>query len=158
MDKNTPVSVYDFMAAYMSRVPVFFRKSRRVREEVRQALEMLKVEDCIDKKVCNLSGGQMQRVLIALALTEEPKLLLLDEPAAGIDKKGMDLFYETIDRLKKEYDLAIILISHDLEYVLKYADEVVLLDKKIIKRGTAADVFASREFSSVFGDIGFGRR
>lgn len=152
IDKNTPVSVYDFMASYMSNVPVFFKKSKKVYEKVYQALEILQAEDCIDKQLCNLSGGQLQRVLIALALTEEPKLLLLDEPVAGIDKNGMDLFYETIDRLKKTYDLAIILISHDLEYVAKYADEVILLDKKVLKRGTSEEVFQSREFKEAFGN------
>ncbi|MCI8373302.1 MAG: metal ABC transporter ATP-binding protein [Lachnospiraceae bacterium] len=151
VDKNTPLSVYDFMASYMSSVPVFFRKSRQVYQSVYQALEMLQAQDCIDRQVCNLSGGQLQRVLIALALTQEPGLLLLDEPASGIDKNGMDLFYETIDHLKKTYDLAIILISHDLDYVAEYADEVILLDKSIRKRGTAEQVFGSREFREVFG-------
>lgn len=151
IDKHTPVSVYDFMASYLSRVPVFLKKSKKVYEEVRQCLSLLQAQDCIDKQLCNLSGGQMQRVLIALALTQEPQLLLLDEPAAGIDKNGMDLFYATIDNLKKNYDLAIIMISHDLEYVKKYADEVVLLDKKVLKRGNAQEVFASREFQEVFG-------
>ena len=94
-------------------------------------------------------------MLISLALTEEPQLLLLDEPVAGIDKNGMDLFYETIDNLKKNYDLAIILISHDLEYVAKYADEVILLDTKVLKRGTTEEVFGSEEFRSVFGKVDY---
>lgn len=151
IDKNTPVSVYDFMASYMSRTPVFLRKSAKTEKAVRECLAMLQVEDCMDKQLCNLSGGQLQRVLIALALVDEPQLLLLDEPVSGIDKNGMELFYETIDQLKKSYDLAIILISHDLEYVEKYADEVILLDHKILKRGTAQEVFASKEFEQTFG-------
>lgn len=151
IDKNTPVSVYDFMASYLSRVPVFLRRGKRVEGQVRDALRALEAEDCIDKKLCNLSGGQLQRVLISLALTEEPQLLLLDEPVAGIDKNGMELFYKTIDRLKNEYDLAIILVSHDLEYVARYADEVILLDKKVLRRGTPREVFESREFTEVFG-------
>lgn len=151
IDKNTPVSVYDFMASHLSRTPVCFRKSSRVREQVREALSPLQAEDCIDKKLCNLSGGQLQRVLISLALTKEPQLLLLDEPVAGIDKNGMELFYKTIDRLKNEYDLAIILISHDLEYVEKYADEVILLDKRVLARGRAQQVFGSKEFQEIFG-------
>lgn len=155
IDKNTPVSVYDFMASYMSNVPVFLRKSRKVYNRIVEALSVLHAEDCIDKQLCNLSGGQLQRVLISLALTEEPELLLLDEPAAGVDKNGMDLFYEIIDNLKHNYDLAIILISHDLEYVAKYADEVILLDKKVIKRGTAEEVFRSKEFSEVFGNADY---
>lgn len=155
IDKNTPVSVYDFMAAYTSNVPVFLHKSRRVEEQIRRHLSVLKAEDCIHKKLCNLSGGQLQRVLISLALTQEPQLLLLDEPVAGIDKNGMELFYETIDDLKKHYDLAVILISHDLEYVAKYADEVILLDKKVLRRGTPQEVFSSEEFREVFGSADY---
>lgn len=151
IEKNTPISVYDFMASYMSSAPVCFKKSKKIYGKIKEQLAMLQVEDCIDMQMCNLSGGQLQRVLISLALTEEPQLLLLDEPSAGIDKSGMDLFYETIDNLKNNYDLAIILISHDLEYVARYADEVILLDKKVLKRGTAEDVFHSKEFKDVFG-------
>lgn len=155
IDKNTPVSVYDFMASYMSNVPVFLKKSKKLRKRIEEALKVLEASDCIDKQLCNLSGGQLQRVLISLALTEEPQLLLLDEPVAGIDKNGMDLFYQTIHNLKKNYDLAIILISHDLEYVAKYADEVILLDTKVLKRGTTEEVFNSEEFCSVFGNADY---
>jgi len=76
---------------------------------------------------------------------------LENEPVSGIDKNGMELFYETIDKLKKTHDMAIILVSHDLEYVRKYADEVVLIDRKVLKKGTPASVFASDEFKETFG-------
>ena len=81
---------------------------------------------------------------------DRPKLLLLDEPVSGIDKNGMDLFYKTMEYLKSHYDLAIILISHDLDYVKKYADHVVLLDKTVLKQGSVKEVFESKEFASVF--------
>ena len=60
-------------------------------------------------------------------------------------------FYENISALKKNCDLAMILVSHDLDYVEKYADNVILLDKTVLKEGTPAQVFASREFHEVFG-------
>lgn len=151
LEKNTPVSVYDFMASYLSRNPVFLKKNRKTYEKIRKYLSRFEVEDCIDKQLCNLSGGQIQRVLISLALTEQPNLLLLDEPVSGIDKNGMNLFYKTIDNLKKNYDLAIILVSHDLDYVKRYADDVILLDKKILIQGTPEQVFQSREFQDTFG-------
>ena len=101
--------------------------------------------------MCNLSGGQLQRVLLSMAIMDEPNLLLLDEPVSGIDQNGMELFYRTMDYLKKNFDLAIILISHDLDYVAKYADKVLLLDKKILKQGTPKEVYASEEFGRIFG-------
>lgn len=150
IEKNTPVSVYDLLASYESRYPVFLPKSRNVYEKIKGSLRIFEAEDLIDKQVCNLSGGQLQRVLLSLAIMDEPNLLLLDEPVSGIDQNGMELFYKTMTYLKEHYDLAIILISHDLDYVAKYADHVVLLDKTVLKQGSAKEVFSSPEFESVF--------
>ena len=150
IEKNTPVSVYDLIASYEYRYPVFLPKSRKIYEKIKKDLEVFEASDLIDKQVCNLSGGQLQRVLLSMAVADKPKLLLLDEPVSGIDKNGMDLFYKTMEYLKSHYDLAIILISHDLDYVKKYADHVVLLDQTILKQGTVKEVFESLEFEKVF--------
>ena len=150
IEKNTPVSVYDLLASYESRYPVFLPKSKKVYEKIKESLRIFEAEDLIDKQVCNLSGGQLQRVLLSLAIMDEPNLLLLDEPVSGIDQNGMELFYKTMTYLKEHYDLAIILISHDLDYVARYADHVVLLDKTVLKQGTAKEVFSSPEFEKVF--------
>ena len=150
IEKNTPVSVYDLLASFESHYPVFLPKSRKVQEKIRRALRVFEAEDLIDKQVCNLSGGQLQRVLLSLAIMDEPNLLLLDEPVSGIDQNGMELFFETMDYLKKHYDLAIILISHDLDYVRRYADHVVLLDQTVVKQGSAKDVFESAECERIF--------
>lgn len=150
IEKNTPVSVYDLIASYESRYPVFLPKSRRFYQKILQSLKVFEAEDLIDKKVCNLSGGELQRVLLSMAIMAEPNLLLLDEPVSGIDQNGMELFYKTITYLKEHYDLAVILISHDLDYVAKYADHVVLLDSKILKQGTVREVYDSPEFAKVF--------
>lgn len=150
IEKNTPVSVYDLLASYESRYPVFLPKSKKVYEKIKESLRIFEAEDLIDKQVCNLSGGQLQRVLLSLAIMDEPNLLLLDEPVSGIDQNGMELFYKTMTYLKEHYDLAIILISHDLDYVARYADHVVLLDKTVLKQGTVKEVFSSPEFEKVF--------
>ncbi|MBQ6844536.1 MAG: metal ABC transporter ATP-binding protein [Agathobacter sp.] len=151
IEKNTPLSVYDLIASYQYHYPVFLPKSKRIYEEIKTHLETFEAADLIDKQVCNLSGGQLQRVLLSMAVADKPKLLLLDEPVSGIDKNGMELFYKTITYLKDHYDLAIILISHDLDYVKKYADHVVLLDKTVLTQGTVNEVFESPEFAGVFG-------
>lgn len=150
IEKNTPVSVYDLIASYEYHYPVFLPKSKKIYEKIKKDLEVFEAGELIDKQVCNLSGGQLQRVLLSMAVADKPKLLLLDEPVSGIDKNGMDLFYKTMEYLKNHYDLAIILISHDLDYVKKYADHVVLLDKTILKQGTVKEVFESPEFEQVF--------
>ncbi len=151
IEKKTPISVYDMIASYQSRYPVFWKKSKKVYAKIKEHLAIFKAEDLIDKQVCNLSGGELQRVLLSMAVMDEPNLLLLDEPVSGIDQNGMDLFYHTISELKKHYDLAIILISHDLDYVAQYADQVILIDGTVKKQGTVRQVYESEEFHQVFG-------
>lgn len=151
IEKNTPISVYDMIASYQFRFPVFLHKSRRAYQAIQKTLRVFEAEKLIDKQVCNLSGGELQRVLLSMAIMDEPNLLLLDEPVSGIDQSGMELFFRTMDYLKRHYDLAIILISHDLDYVKKYADHVVLLDTTIQKQGSVREVYESPEFAKVFG-------
>lgn len=150
IEKNTPVSVYDLIASYQYNYPVFLPMKKKIREEIKNTLKIFEAEELIDKQVCNLSGGQLQRVLLSMAIIDEPNLLLLDEPVSGIDQNGMELFFKTMDYLKTNYDLAIILISHDLDYVAKYADKVILLDTTITKQGTVREVYNSKEFEKVF--------
>ncbi|ROR28587.1 zinc transport system ATP-binding protein [Mobilisporobacter senegalensis] len=151
--KNTPTSVYDLFASFISNSPVFLFKKKRLYRIVKEQLKMFEASDLIDKSVCDLSGGELQRVLLSIAAMPIPNLLLLDEPISGVDRNGMELFYTTIDHLKKNYDLAVLLVSHDLDYVAKYADHVVLLDGTIIKEGTQKEVYESEEFKKVFGNV-----
>lgn len=151
LEKNNPMSVYDLFASYISNSPVFFRKSPRIRQQVLEQLRIFEAQDLIDKRACDLSGGELQRVLLSIAITPIPNLLLLDEPVSGIDKVGMQLFYENIGKLKSDFDLAMIIVSHDFEFVKKYADHLILLDKTIIKEGTPSEVLDSEEFHKVFG-------
>ncbi len=150
-EKNTPTSVYDMFASYISNVPVFLRKTKMLKESISQSLEMFQAQELIDRQLGDLSGGELQRVLLSIACDPVPNLLLLDEPVSGIDRNGIELFYEHINSLKKRCDLAIILVSHDLDYVQKYADNVILLDRTVLEEGSPAQVFASGKFHEVFG-------
>jgi len=151
IDTNTPTSVYDLIAGFDCNIPVFLWKSKKEADRIRKQLAIFGAEDLLDKQVSKLSGGELQRVLLALATIKEPKLLVLDEPVSGIDQAGIQLFYQQIDYLKNNFDMAILLISHDLNYVANCADEVVLLDKTILKAGDVSQVYHSAEFLSVFG-------
>ena len=103
-----------------------------------------------DKKLGNLSGGELQRVLLCLALDPRPDLLLLDEPVSGIDPKGLELFYGIVSDLRKKYDLSIILVSHDLNLVKEHADRVILLNGKVLEIGTPEEVLNSEAFNELF--------
>lgn len=89
-------------------------------------------------------------MLLAVATLPQPDLLILDEPVSGVDNAGLQLFYEQIDRLRATADLVILLISHDLDYVRRSADRVLLLDTSVKAAGTPAEVFASPAFRDAF--------
>ena len=93
----------------------------------------------------------MQRVMLSIAVTPMPDLLILDEPVSGIDENGVRDFYRLVDEMKHKHDLAVLLVSHDLELVRKYADKVVLLDNTILCQGTPSEVFENDSFKKVFG-------
>jgi zinc transport system ATP-binding protein len=123
---------------------------RKVIGHVEESLSRVKAEHLIKRRLGALSGGELQRVLLALALDPVPDILLLDEPVSGIDHNGLEMFYNTVSDLRNNYDLSIILISHDLDLVYRYADRVVLLNKTVLENGKPKDVFRSENFYEVF--------
>ena len=153
IERDMPTTVYDMFASYISNKPVWLIKDKALYRKIRENLRLFGAEKLIDKRVGNLSGGELQRVLLAIATYPVPNLLILDEPVSGIDRNGTKDFYEILVNLKKEYDMSIILVSHDLDLVKKYADRVILLDKEIIKEGTTNQVFNSDEFKVRFVEI-----
>ena len=93
-----------------------------------EALKMVEGEKLLHRPLGRCSGGELQRVLLALALHPAPDLLVLDEPVSGVDQNGLQMFLDTVVRLKEHHHMAILLVSHDLNVVRQYADHVVLLD------------------------------
>ena len=153
IERDMPTTVYDMFISYSSNKPVWLFKDKQLYKKVRENLRLFGAEKLIDKRVGNLSGGELQRVLLAIATTPVPNLLILDEPVSGIDRNGTKAFYEILTSLKKDYDMSIILVSHDLDLVKKFADRVVLLDKEVILNGTAEEVYKSKEFIERFGEM-----
>ena len=153
IERDMPTTVYDMFASYISNKPVWLFKDKNLYKKIKENLKLFGAEKLIDKRVGNLSGGELQRVLLSIATAPVPNLLILDEPVSGIDRNGIKEFYEILVKLKKDYDMSIILVSHDLDLVQKFADRVILLDKTIVKDGKAKEVFKSKEFIERFGEI-----
>ena len=153
-DRSSPVTVTDFLAGAMSRRAVFWGVSRQTRGRVRAALTRTHCETLLDRPLGALSGGELQRVLLALALTPQPDLLILDEPVSGVDPNGLESFYRTVDELRRTNHMAILLVSHDLDVVARYADSVVLMQGGVVKQGSPEVVFDSPEFEQVFSGRG----
>ena len=149
-DATSPTSVLDLFMACLTWKPVWLFSAGAVRERVAKILRRVQAEYLIDRRLGALSGGELQRVLLALALEPLPDLLLLDEPVSGVDKVGMEIFYELAAKLCAVEDMAILLISHDLEMIKKYADQVILLNKRVLKLGSVDEVFQSAEMKKLF--------
>ncbi len=151
-DYSSPVSVSDLFGATISDRPVFFKSNDKLRQKTLDSLKKVRAEHLIDKKLGFLSGGELQRVLLALALDPIPEILLLDEPVSGVDQNGMKLFYEVVSELRVKYDLSIILVSHDLNLVNKYADRVAFINNKTIECvGSPKEVFSNDNVLESFG-------
>ena len=153
IDKSSPVSVYDLFASLVSRRPVFLPQSKMLRTELCDQLRVFHADALIDQRLGSLSGGELQRVMLAMATYPKPDLLILDEPVSGIDENGLQLFYSIVSDLKNQFDMAVILVSHDLNYVARYADQVILLDGTVKAHGTPEEVFSSPAFRAAFGNF-----
>lgn len=110
------------------RFPFYTREDKQRAE---QAMETLNISGLADYRIGNLSGGQKQRVLLARALCRKPELLILDEPCAGLDPAITEEFYELIDTINKKQGVTIMMVSHDLEQVEKYASHVILMNQTV---------------------------
>ena len=149
-DPGDPVSVADLFACCISRRPAFLGLSKSMRELVLECLERVHGTDLIDKRVGTLSGGELQRVLLALALEPLPNILILDEPLSGVDIEGMENLMDMLDEIRREYDLSILMTTHDFSMLRRYADQVVLIDHTVLIQGSPDTVLDSEEFSRTF--------
>lgn len=149
-DPGDPLSVADLFACCMAKRPAFLGLSAKMRTKVIECLDRVDAVELIDKRVGTLSGGELQRILLALALEPIPNILILDEPLSGVDIEGMDVLMSMLDQIRKEYDLSIIMTTHDFSSMEHYVDNVVLIDREIISQGTPAQVLQSDAFHRVF--------
>ena len=142
-DPGDPVSVADLFACCMSRRPAFLGLGKAMEETVLQCLDRVHGRELLHKRVGTLSGGELQRVLLALALEPLPNILILDEPLSGVDVEGMANLMDMLDEIRKTYDLSILMTTHDFSMLPRYADQVVLINHGIAAKGTPGEVLKS---------------
>lgn len=104
-----------------------------------------------DTQLANLSGGQLQRVLLAQAILQDPTLLVLDEPTQGLDQPATARFYQDIVRIRDERRLGVIMVSHDLHVVMSATNRVICLNHHICCEGTPDRVSKAPEYRKLFG-------
>ena len=142
IDWAIPLRVIDFM-----NITSKLNKSKLI-----ESLELTGVDHLIHKNLLNLSGGEFQRVMIARAIAKEPELLILDEPVQGVDFNGEIKLYNLIKEISDEIKCGILLISHDIHFVMSSTDHVICLNGHVCCSGTPNDVAKNPAYIELFGE------
>lgn len=128
------------------RLPSYFRQEEAIEKKSIDLLKIFGLLDVKDEKACNLPYGQQRRLEIARALATQPKLLLLDEPAAGMNPQETQSLMELIRWIRKEFKIAILLIEHDMKLVMGVCEKIVVLDYgKIIAQGPPSEIKVNKK-------------
>lgn len=141
IDPTLPMTVRRFLSL-SGRPPV---------SDIAEALARVGVEGLQDRPMAGLSGGQLQRVLLARALLARPEVLVLDEPTQGLDQSGEAAFYRLIEEVRSETGTAVLMVSHDLHVVMAASDRVICLNGHVCCEGTPQVVSAAPEYRALFG-------
>lgn len=141
MERTMPLSVRRF----------FDLPRRARRDDLAQVSERVQVDHLLDKQMMDLSGGQLQRVLLARALLNKPDMLVLDEATQGLDQRGSAEFYHQIESVRNELGCAVLMVSHELHVVMSASDRVICLNGHICCEGTPEVVSSKPEYRALFG-------
>ncbi|MBP3951672.1 metal ABC transporter ATP-binding protein [Bacillus suaedae] len=126
-----PASVLEVVrSGLVSSLGMFCFLKQEHTQRALEALRLVGMEKFSKSNIGELSGGQQQRVFIARALVSEPSLIILDEPTVGVDTKNVNKFYDLLNRLNKENGVTLLMITHDLDRIKKYATEIVSMKSK----------------------------
>ena len=150
-DRALPMTVVEFMAMGQQRLPFWLGSPAALKNRSLEFLSAVRADELASRKVGALSGGELQRVLLALALQEEPELLVLDEVAAGVDARGESLFCELLESLRRSSGFTQLMVSHDLATVTHHATHVICLKQRLIAEGAPRAVLTRDRLKAIFG-------
>jgi len=141
IDQSMPVSVERFLKLAVN----------ANNNEINNALGEVGADSLRHSQLFSLSGGELQRVLLARALIQEPQLLVLDEPAQGVDVNGQAELYRLISDIRNRHQCGILLVSHDLHLVMSATDEVICLNQHVCCHGHPEQVSNDPAYLELFG-------
>ncbi|MCS6784575.1 MAG: metal ABC transporter ATP-binding protein [Candidatus Caldarchaeum sp.] len=119
-----------------------------------EALSLVGVEDIdeiMKKRVANLSGGNLQKAMLALALINRPKLLLLDEPTVFVDQTGIDAFMHILNKLRREWGLTMLIATHDVAAISTFASRVICINRSSLYDGDINTLISSEQLCNIYG-------
>jgi zinc transport system ATP-binding protein len=153
-DRTIPLTASELLGFTVPPVyTVPFLKRKGASEHIDGLLKIVGAQSLAQRSIGSLSGGELQRVMIAKAIVNDPKILFLDEPASGVDIEGQERFHDLVKRLNKEKGLTVILISHDLNVVYRYADNVLCMNRKLICTGSPEETLTDDVIKSMYGEM-----
>lgn len=150
-DRTMPLTVAEFLAMGIQAKPLWLGISRRTAQHIEMLLNMVKADHLRKRRLGGLSGGELQRILLALALQKKPELLILDEPSAGVDFQGERLFCSLLEELRKQQGFTLVMVSHDLGMVACHATHVICLKRRCIAEGSPHKVLQPATLTELFG-------
>lgn len=151
-DKNFPATVMEIiLTGRYGKIGLFKNISGKDREAAERVLGKLNMWTQKDKLIGNLSGGELQRVFIARALVSDPEIIFLDEPAVSIDPKTREEFYGLLKMMNEEMNLTVVLISHDVEMVLREAKHIVCVNKNLMCHSLPEEFVKNTRLTDIFG-------
>ena len=150
-DRGMPLTVMEFIAAFHQKLPLCFGIRNDLKKKLRDLLGETGCRHLEDRPLGALSGGELQRVMLAGALSQNPELLILDEPASGIDFKGGEVCCELLERFRKEFGFTQLMVTHDLNTVMAHATHVICLNRTLIAEGEPHKVLTDTVLSRAFG-------
>ncbi len=152
VDPYFPMTVEEIVS--MGRYPrlgLFKFPGKKDKEEVEKALKQVEMWDYRGRLIGDLSGGQKQRVFIARALSGEPEIVVLDEPTAGVDINTQRQFYALLQKLNKQLNLTLIIVSHELDVLTHEASEIAYINRTLVFHGFPQNFVKSKYFTSLYG-------
>lgn len=150
LDDSFPITVYEFLSLTAC--------SKIKKNTISDTLRLVDLQNFMSRQLCSLSGGQLQRILIARALIRKPKLLILDEPEAGIDVLAGQKFYELLQNLVKNEGLTVLISTHEIEIVRSFSDQVLCVNKSLICKGKPKEAITAETLNKMFStNISFHR-
>jgi zinc transport system ATP-binding protein len=153
VDRSAPISAMEF---FLLQSPNFWRPSAAFSSQLDQELKLMGLDKrVLQKGLGELSGGETQRVLIASALLQKPTVLLLDEPTAAVDAGFEETVYALLHRVQMDRGTAMLLISHDLSVVYRYAQRVLCLNKSVVCQGPPVDALNREALATLYGEASF---
>ncbi|MFC0308442.1 zinc ABC transporter ATP-binding protein ZnuC [Gallibacterium trehalosifermentans] len=142
IDPSFPITVIKFLSL----------KPKTSKQDIDAALKLLSISHLAQHSMQKLSGGEMQRVLLARAILNKPNLLVLDEPTQGVDVVGQNELYELINQMRERFDCAVLMVSHDLHLVMAKTDHVFCINQHLCCEGTPNSISIHPNFIDFFNN------